>query len=98
MNVDDTFRPRLTIQQQGLAEILLKAEFNFQHESQRTYAVYCSWDNAVAESFFSSLKKEITKKSIYKTREMYCADVFDYIECFTNPGAIHISMVCSPSK
>ena len=27
------------------------------------------WDNAVAESFFSSLKKERIKKRIYKTRE-----------------------------
>lgn len=27
------------------------------------------WDNAVAESFFSSLKKEKIKKRIYKTRE-----------------------------
>ncbi|WP_155116462.1 IS3 family transposase [Acinetobacter radioresistens] len=42
------------------------------------------WDNAVAESFFSSLKKERIKKRIYKTREMARADVFDYIEMFYN--------------
>ncbi|RAS64407.1 putative transposase [Vibrio diazotrophicus] len=42
------------------------------------------WDNAVAESFFSSLKKEKIKKRIYKTREMARADVFDYIELFYN--------------
>ncbi|GLX82097.1 transposase [Thalassotalea eurytherma] len=42
------------------------------------------WDNAVAESFFSSLKKERVKKRIYKTREMARADVFDYIEMFYN--------------
>ena len=42
------------------------------------------WDNAVAESFFSSLKKERIKKRIYKTREMARADVFDYIEMFDN--------------
>ena len=40
------------------------------------------WDNAVAESFCSSLKKERIKKRIYKTREMARADVFDYIEVF----------------
>jgi putative transposase len=28
------------------------------------------WDNAVAESFFSSLKKERIKKRIYKTRDL----------------------------
>ena len=43
------------------------------------------WDNAVAESFFSSLKKERIKKRIYKTPEMARADIFDYIEMFYNP-------------
>ena len=28
------------------------------------------WDNAVAESFFSSLKKERIKKRVYKTRDL----------------------------
>jgi len=42
------------------------------------------WDNAVAKSFFSSLKKERIKKRIYKTREMARADVFDYIEMLYN--------------
>jgi len=40
------------------------------------------WHNAVAESFFSSLKKERIKKRIYKTRELARADIFDYIEVF----------------
>lgn len=40
------------------------------------------WDNAVAESFFSSLKKERTRKHIYKTRDLARADIFDYIEVF----------------
>lgn len=42
------------------------------------------WDNAVAESFFSSLKKERIRKRIYKTRDLAKADVFDYIEVFYN--------------
>jgi transposase InsO family protein len=33
------------------------------------------WDNAVAESFVSSLKKERIKKQIYKNRELAIADV-----------------------
>ena len=33
------------------------------------------WDNAVAESFFSSLKKERIRKRIYKTRDMARADI-----------------------
>jgi len=40
------------------------------------------WDNAVAESFFSSLKKERIRKRIYKTRDIARADIFNYIEAF----------------
>ncbi|MBA3563420.1 MAG: IS3 family transposase [Gammaproteobacteria bacterium] len=47
------------------------------------------WDNAVAESFFSSLKKERIKKRIYKTRDLARADVFDYIEVFYNRNRRH---------
>lgn len=47
------------------------------------------WDNAVAESFFSSLKKERIKKRIYKTRELARADIFDYIEVFYNRNRRH---------
>jgi len=42
------------------------------------------WDNAVAESFFSSLKKERIRKTIYRTRDDARSDVFDYIEIFYN--------------
>ncbi len=47
------------------------------------------WDNAVAESFFSSLKKERIKKRIYKTRDLARADIFDYIEMFYNRTRQH---------
>jgi putative transposase len=47
------------------------------------------WDNAVAESFFSSLKKERIRKRIYKTRDLARADVFDYIEVFYNRKRRH---------
>jgi len=47
------------------------------------------WDNAVAESFFSSLKKERIRKRIYKTREQAETDVADYIERFYNPIRRH---------
>ena len=47
------------------------------------------WDNAVAESFFSSLKKERIRKRIYKTRELARADIFDYIEVFYNRARRH---------
>ena len=47
------------------------------------------WDNAVAESFFSSLKKERIRKGIYKTRDLARADIFDYIEVFYNRARHH---------
>jgi putative transposase len=47
------------------------------------------WDNAVAESFFGSLKKERVKKHIYHTRELALADVSDYIESFYNRTRRH---------
>jgi putative transposase len=47
------------------------------------------WDNAVAESFFSSLKKECIKKRIYKNREIAHADISEYIESFYNRTRRH---------
>lgn len=48
-----------------------------EHESKAN-----CWDNAVAESFFGSLKRERIKKHIYKTRALASADVADYIDTF----------------
>jgi putative transposase len=47
------------------------------------------WDNAVAESFFASLKKERIKKRIYNTRDLATVEVSDYIESFYNPRRRH---------
>lgn len=46
-------------------------------------------DNAVAESFFSNLKKERVRKKIYPSRDEARADVFDYIEVFYNQNRRH---------
>lgn len=50
------------------------------------------WDNAVMESFFSSLKTERTANKTYRTRDQAKADVFDYIECFYNPKRRHSTL------
>ena len=47
------------------------------------------WDNAVMESFFSSLKVERVARRVYRTRHEARADVFDYIERFYNPRRRH---------
>ncbi|WP_199100294.1 IS3 family transposase [Dyella sp. ASV21] len=47
------------------------------------------WDNSVAESFFSSLKKERVRGRVYGSREEARSDVFDYIEVFYNRQRRH---------
>jgi putative transposase len=47
------------------------------------------WDNAVAESFFSTLKTEQTHHRQYKTRQDAYHDIFDYIEVFYNRRRLH---------
>jgi transposase InsO family protein len=47
------------------------------------------WDNAVAESFFGSLKKEPIKKRIFKNREIAQAEISDYIESSYNRTRRH---------
>jgi putative transposase len=47
------------------------------------------WDNAVAESFFASRKKERIKMRICKNRELATKEVSDYIESFYNRTRRH---------
>ena len=42
------------------------------------------YDNTVAESFFSNLKKERVKRKIYRTREKAKSEIFEYMEVFYN--------------
>ena len=50
------------------------------------------YDNAVAESFFSSLKNEIVHHRDYKTRDEARTEIFEYIELFYNRKRIHQSL------
>jgi transposase InsO family protein len=47
------------------------------------------WDNAVAESFFATLKKELVRNHAFATREQARAEVFEYIEVFYNRQRAH---------
>lgn len=42
------------------------------------------WDNAVAESFFASLRKELTNRVDFLNRDAARSSVFEYIEAFYN--------------
>ena len=50
------------------------------------------YDNAVVESFFSTLKNELITGGIFETREEARSEVFDYIEVFYNRKRIHQSL------
>jgi putative transposase len=50
------------------------------------------WDNAPMESFFASLKKELTRGEIFATREEARASIFEYVEIFYNRIRRHSSL------
>jgi putative transposase len=63
------------------------------------YGIICSmsrrancWDNAPMESFFASLKKELTRSEEFVTREEARASLFEYIEVFYNRVRRHSSL------
>ena len=47
------------------------------------------WDNAVAESFFSTLKTELVNQRRFATTTEARTAVFDYIEVFYNLSRAH---------
>ncbi len=47
------------------------------------------WDNAISKSFFSSLKKERSRKRIYQTMDEARTDLFDYMAMCYNPMRRH---------
>ena len=49
------------------------------------------WDNAVAESFFHTLKTELVYHEIYETRAQANQSIFEYIEVFYNRQRMHSS-------
>ena len=50
------------------------------------------WDNAPAESFFATLKKELVHHEVYETRTEARASLFEYIEVFYNRQRLHSSL------
>jgi len=50
------------------------------------------WDNAVTESFFATLKKELIYTQRWESREEMCAAVADYIENFYNTQRRHSTL------
>jgi putative transposase len=51
-----------------------------------------AYDNAVAESFFATLKKELIHRRSWPTRRELIDEVFDHIETFYNPRRRHSTL------
>ena len=49
-------------------------------------------DNAVAESFFKTLKRELVKERSYRTRDEAKQDIFKYIELYYNRVRMHSTL------
>jgi putative transposase len=47
------------------------------------------WDNAVAESFFATFKKELVRDRAFQTRTHARSETFEYIEVFYNRHRAH---------
>ncbi|WP_168816878.1 integrase core domain-containing protein, partial [Lutibacter sp. B1] len=50
------------------------------------------WDNAVAESFFKTLKIELIYGNQYKSIEQAKTSIFEYIEIWYNKKRLHSSL------
>jgi putative transposase len=51
-----------------------------------------AFDNALAESFISTLKRELLRRHSWPSRENVRVGIFEYIECFYNPRRRHSSL------
>jgi putative transposase len=50
------------------------------------------WDNAVAESFFHTLKVELVHQTIFKTRDEAKRRIFEYVEMYYNGKRAHSTL------
>lgn len=50
------------------------------------------WDNAIAESFFHTLKTELIYETHYQTKEETKQNVFQYLEVYYNRKRRHSSI------
>jgi len=49
------------------------------------------WDNAMVESFFATLKKELVYRMAFETRRQARTEIFDFIEVY--PTASHCGYI-----
>lgn len=57
------------------------------------------WDNAIAESFFHTLKVELVHECNYATRDMAKQSIFQYMEEYYNRKRMHSAIdYCTPNE
>ena len=64
----------------------LLTDFGIQQSMSRPHDC---WDNAVAESFFHTLKVELVHQTVFHTRQEAKDKIFEYIEVFYNRLRLH---------
>jgi len=52
----------------------------------------CAYDNAVAESFFATLKKELVHRRSWPTRRELISEIFEFVEAFYNTTRRHSTL------
>jgi putative transposase len=50
------------------------------------------FDNAVSESFFATLEKDLLRRRSFPTRQEARTALFDYVETFYNPIRLHSTL------
>jgi transposase InsO family protein len=74
------------------ASDLFRAELKLRSCPQSMSRKGNCWDNAVAESFFSTLKTELIHHEKFKTKKEAEEKIFDYVEIFYNRQRIHSTL------
>jgi transposase InsO family protein len=74
------------------ASDLMRAELKLRSCTQSMSRKGNCWDNAVAESFFSTLKTELIHHEKFETKKEAETKIFDYIEIFYNRQRLHSTL------
>ena len=57
------------------------------------------YDNAIIESFYRTLKRELVDGAKYDNTQQACTDIFKYIQTYYNSKRIHSALVwLSPNQ
>jgi putative transposase len=70
-----------------------QAELNSQHMRASFTGTGACLDNAIIESFWATLKKELIYQTHFKTRDEARLAIFEYIEVFYNRERLHSSLL-----